>query len=100
MSNPILNKIIHDMYLYKKLFNEKASIPLDTLEWYETFDGFGIPNRSKSFLDIMYHTVLHTATENFQNHKFRLRFDEIESPNALGPNRVWLMYELDPALQE
>ncbi len=88
------------MYLYKKLCNEKGCFPLDTLEWYETFDGFGIPNRSKNFLDIMYHTVLSTASENFQNHKFKLRFDEIESPNALGPCRVWLMYELDPALQE
>jgi len=100
MSNPILNKIIHDMYLYKKLSPVSGSIPLDTLEWHNTFDALSYGSRCKNYLQIHYHNVLSTAAENFQNHRFRLKFDEIESPNALGPCRVWLMYELDPALQE
>ncbi len=90
MSNPVLNKIIYDMYYYTKLFDE-GCIPLDTLDWRKVYfcympDDGPVPNE-------FYHLVGKTAKENFETYHFRVKFDEIEHPHALGPNRIWLYYK-------
>lgn len=94
MSNPILNFIINELYLYKKLFPDGGSIPLDTLECRNVYfsyipDSGPVPNE-------FYFKILETAIDNFNNFSFTLHFDEIEHPEALGPNRIWLKYSRKP----
>jgi hypothetical protein len=99
MSNPILNKIISDLYFHRKQYGYKGYIPIDTYQWHETFEGMGPSmkvHRNDLYIKNKYIDVLNTAKENFQNYTWKLEVnDEIDQ----GPNRVFLFYELRPEYQ-
>ena len=96
MSNPILNKLIYELYFHKKLCSYKGMIPIDTYEWHEAFDGMGPTNREITFLMNNYFKVLRIAKDNFQNHTWKLSLDDELNH---GPNRIWLHYDLRPECQ-
>ena len=96
MSNPILNKLIYDLYFHRKVCGYKGIIPIDTYQWYNAFDGMGPINRLPSVLNNKYFEVLTVAKENFQNYSWKL---EIDDEKMHGPNRIWLHYELRPEYQ-
>ena len=96
MSNPILNKLISDLYFHRKQYGYKGYIAIDTYQWHEAFEGMGPINREKTFLMNNYHKVLTTAKENFQNYMWKL---EINDDIDQGPHRVLLYYELKPEYQ-
>jgi hypothetical protein len=92
MANRILNKLIHDVYIHRQAFPYSGLIPLDTYQWHDTFDGFGMPNRDANYLLIHYYNVLDTANENFQHYRWRLKFVDDEA------NKVYLKYDAIPEL--
>jgi hypothetical protein len=96
MSNPILNKIIFELYFHRKLCGYRGSIPIDTYDWHEAFDGMGPTNRETTFLMNNYFKVLSLAKDNFQNYTWKLAIDD---EMIRGPHRVWLHYELRPECQ-
>jgi hypothetical protein len=96
MSNPILNKLIYEMYFHKQFCFYEGMIPLDTYEWHEAFDGMGPTNRDPIYLVNNYFKVLTLAKDNFQNYIWKLDLDDELN---YGPNRIWLHYELHPECQ-
>jgi len=86
----IIMALISELYEYR-IFDH-GLIPIDTDSWMDTYVGMGIGELDESELAAKYDDVLRLATENFQNHMFRLRFPEREQDVVKGPYKVYLEF--------
>lgn len=73
----ILQAVISELYEWTRLFTH-GSIPIDTPQWLDTYDGMGPSGSGATDLDSKFQDVLRIASKSFPTFKFRLRFPEKE----------------------